>query len=253
MSSFFTFIGSLLRSLWLRLTAPAPPPVVAPAPSRPLTSQQAQANLASIALSSSVDLGPMPTTGGIIHAIDAAIADEIAALAVRYASQYGIKLSILASYLYQESRFDPNAVNPNKQLAKPGESELDAFRHTDSGLGQLDGETLLGMPELQGQSLAEIEATAYNPDWALNTMCSIIAANATQIAAAVQADAALQKAVFDYAGNDLRVVQANAYNEGDEGTLDALRAATASGPANLAYGKEVVERADKWAAVLDVP
>ncbi len=216
----------------------------APAPTKPLADPAA--TLVAYLESQSISIGPMLRTGGVIHALTPSTATADAAAILKYAAQYALKVSLVTSYVEQESRGDVRAIDPNDQDAKPGETPAQAFAHADLGIAQLDGATLEAMPEFEGATIPAIEAKAYDSDWAINQLCRIVAANQRELIADFVADPSLVKAIPN---GDVRIAYANAYNAGVRGTTLTLRSATP----NLAYGQQVVARADKLAPLLDGP
>ena len=125
-------------------------------------------------------------TGGVIHKITPGTAASDAAAIRAAAKKYGRKISELTSYVEQESRGDDHAENPNRQVAKPGESAAQAFAHEDVGAAELDGATLEAMPELKGASIATIAAKAFDSMWAIDKLASIVVENEQQFRVALK-------------------------------------------------------------------
>jgi hypothetical protein len=238
----WAFLASLPATILTWLTRPAPP--VVPAPSPTPAPIDMLAVLTQYVESQQITAGPFPGTGGTLVANTPAQSAAVASAAIALAAKYGIKLSMLISYVMQESKGSVLAIDPNDSDAVPGETPSQAFAHTDIGIAQLDGATLLGMPEFANSTIAEIEAKAYDPAWSLDQMCQIIASNTSQMTNAFAVDASLAKAV---PGGDIRIAIANCYNSGYTGTINTLR----SGAPQLGYGEEVVTRADSLVSLLD--
>jgi len=243
--SFFRFLASLVRSAVVLFCRPAAPsaPVATPAvpgePSKPSVAL----TLERIILSETESIGPMPRTGGVIHAVDAAEAKIVAAALIDAAHAHGLAVSLLAGYARTESDFDPHADDPNWQDRQPNETAADAFRHDDVGEAQIDGAGLLLMPEFRGKTILQIRAAADDPAWAFEHMAQIIISDREQLDVAFLADPSL---VAKIPNGDKRIAYANSYNAGVHGTINALRSATPK----LAYGSKVVARADGWASLL---
>jgi len=108
--------------------------------------------------------GPSPRTGGVAHRLTDADAATVAELIEQYALA-PLDPAMMCAWFRGESYFDPGAINPNNQDAKPGETPEEAFLHTDLGIGQFDGKELLGM--LPGLSWQDAESKAFDPFWAI--------------------------------------------------------------------------------------
>jgi hypothetical protein len=249
LSAFFAAMFAALVKLFSKTTpepapapapAPSPEPSPAPAPS-PTPAPTPATQITAWLLSITRNVGPMATTGGVIHEIDAATAAQEAALIVSNAAASGLKRSILCSFIKDESLGDPNATDPNLDSLPPNADASAQFLNTDFGLAQINGSTLAAMPALAGMSIAEMTAKAYDMTWALEQMCSIIAGNIAQITAAFAANPKLLAATPN---QDIRVAWCNAYNAGVQGTIDSLE----SSSPDLSYGLNIVTVADTLTA-----
>jgi len=128
-------------------------------------------------------LGPLASTGGTIHLITDAQAVVVtkalynAAVAIE-SKLYTIGLTLdtflplLFAWVRGESGFDPACINPNNNLAKPGESAYDTFMHTDWGLAQVNGSILNGL--LPDYPWEQQRDTALDPEWASVRMVATI-------------------------------------------------------------------------------
>jgi hypothetical protein len=250
MKNFWSFLGSLVQDLFVILTRPTPPlaPVVTPAtPSSP-AKPDVLATLTQLILSQTESLGPMPGTGGVIHTVSATTAATIASLIVEDAQLFGIKVSLVASLIRGESDFDPAAIDPNDQDAKPGETAAQAVAHTDFGIEQEDGATAIGDPQFAGFSLSAIEAKLLDPVYGVRYVVQTLADNINFAQAAFVADPSLAKKVPN---GDPTVLACEAYNAGQTGALHIAHTAGAVASA-WAYGLGVVTRAATWSPLLDV-
>lgn len=200
------------------------------------------ATLTSIILSETREFGPSPKTGGHLHQIDAATAKHVATLIATHAPQHGLEPAFVAAGLCGESRFDPNAINPNWQDAKPGENATDAFLHTDLGIGQFDGATIYNYPEMKGLSIAAIQAKACDPEWAIPAFCTFVKKLLDNTAIEVSADPSL---LANTANRDERILATEAYNAGLHGA-----AHIAHQRGDMSYGERWVQRYLSYDALL---
>jgi hypothetical protein len=127
--------------------------------------------LYELVLKERISIGPTDT-GGIIHLITDEVAAAVttalynAATATPPAGTMtpGAFVSLLFAWVRGESGFDPQAIDPNKDRAKPGETPQETFLHTDYGLGQYDGSELAGLfPDFEWEQQM---ARAYDITWA---------------------------------------------------------------------------------------
>lgn len=214
-----------------------------------LAAQFATANAAStpdpvyaIMRAQNYAIGPMPTTGGIIHLVDeTTLMHEAALIEQGVQNAQRLTISLALAWITGESRFDCQAINPNNQLAEPNESPLDAFKHADLGIGQFDGATLLAMPEFAGKSIEEIKAKAFDPNWAIPYFCTYADDLLGWANDTMSGDAAISAACK----GDSRLLGIEAYNAGRTG---AVRLARMGAP--LTYAQSILARAASFEKVL---
>jgi hypothetical protein len=171
-------------------------------------------------------------SGAVIHLVTSAQAAHIDALISEYGTLF-VNRPMLAAWICGESLFDAQAINPNNQEA---EKKPNVFERTDYGLVQIDGLYMSGHPGMAGLTQDEMIAKALDPEWAIKDLV------ATAEGLLAWSLTLSKEQLRDYAP---RVVAFNAYNEGREGTLDAI----ARGDA-LLYGKNLAARVDQFAALL---
>lgn len=95
-------------------------------------------------------------TGARLHKLGAEDAERLAPLILAAARRYNVPLAYLMAAICQESRFDPNARNPNGQRTWEG---------TDHGIAQLSGRVL---------AAAGVDRTKpYDPAWAVDYMARL--------------------------------------------------------------------------------
>jgi hypothetical protein len=242
-------LGGWLKTIISYLT-PNPPPVTvltddASAPKIAMASAvsakptiDVQATLKSYILSRTKAFGPSPTTGGIIHTIDAATADKLASLIVLYGAKYDLEPAFIAAGIAGESLYDPLAVNPNYQDAKSkNETAEDQFLHTDIGLCQFDGATLVAadgiFADLAGCTYAQIKAKAYDCDWAVDHFCAFV----SKLLADTNEEVYLNPKLLDNikantVRDRTRTLAVEAYNSGETGAEALAKSGT-----DLSYGE----------------
>ena len=166
--SILTNIASWFVTVWEWILAalayfnkpplPSPDPNVAPA-----------ATAYEIIMSESRSIPPMPGTGGVIHPVDTDDATYIATQVVANNATTNLIVLKLA-WIKNESRFDKNALDPNLELDKPGQTQDEKEQHWDIGLAQFTLATLKSdfAEQFAGKTDDEIMATAYDLEWALN-------------------------------------------------------------------------------------
>jgi hypothetical protein len=186
-------------------------------------------------------IGPMPGTGGIIHRIAPAVATQVVA-DIRKGAGGDLTAALATAWIQCESRFDPQAIDPNDQDATPGETPAQAAQHADIGIGQFDMSTLEAMPEFVGQSVAAIEAKAEDPDWGVAAFCTFASGLLAAAKASCKADPTILNLVPD---RDYRVVGIQAYNSGPTGALAMARSG-----GGFAYAMKVLQTMDDVEMVL---
>jgi hypothetical protein len=153
-------------------------------------------------------------SGSQIGVIDAQEATLIAGCIQAMAGTYPLAtVAILAAWIAGESLFDPRAINPNNQEAKPGESAQDIFFRTDYGLVQVDGRYMSSHNQMQGLTQEQMLEKVYDPAWAVEDL----AITATKLL--TWSRTLTPKACGPYLP---LVVGFNAYNKGQEGTLKLI-------------------------------
>lgn len=187
-------------------------------------------------------IGPMPVTGGIIHRLSDRDLLFNLSLIEESAKKQGLDLALVLAWVCGESRFDHLAINPNLQSKKPGETEEEAFRHADIGIGQFDGATLLGMPEFKDRPFREVQKTAFDPAWAIPYFCKYVADLFAWAKRSIDIEPFL--ASGDPARNTPRLA-IQAYNAGRSG---ALQLARLRGP--MKYADSILARRDTFAKAL---
>jgi hypothetical protein len=241
-SNLLAFLAGLPSTIATFLTRPAPPlPPVSP--TAPI---DVHANLVKLILSRTESLGPMPTTGGVLHEVSAAQADNIATLIIAASKSSGVRVSLIQSLIDGESKDDPNAEDPNDQLDTPGETAEQKAQHEDLGIEQEDVSTAEGNPSFKGLTLAQLEAKLMDPAYGVSFVAATLAENIQWAKAAFVADPQL---VNEVPNGDPEVMGCHAYNSGQRGAIDIARNDGLKGP--WSYGLGVVERAAGWAALLD--
>lgn len=159
-------------------------------------------------------------SGGRIHRVNRHDAHTIALYvnSVAYQNKAGeLSIALLLAWLSGESRCDPRAYNPNKQLAKPNETEEEAFSHADIGIAQFDGAGLRARPEFAHESVEAIKQIAFTIDWAIPAFAlyveELLAWAKVQIIKPTW-----PTLTYDYAA-DYLLLAAQAYNVGRDGAL----------------------------------
>jgi hypothetical protein len=120
----------------------------------------------------SVEIGPLPVTGGVIHRLTDAQITDVAALIRAASSKWNVPLATLAGWICVESRFDPSAYNPNNQHALPDSTDFDEFLRADIGIAQIDGRYLFSWPGMAGLTWQAQKAQAFDPTWAVDAFAS---------------------------------------------------------------------------------
>jgi len=244
-------IGALLHFLFAFLTKTIPAFFAQPAaPNGPIADRPGHidriATLAAKMESRTIAIGPLPRTGGVVHLVSKENAANVASIIVEAADRYQEDEALIAALIDGESRGDAQAINPNLQLAQPGESTHAAMSHTDYGLEQEDGATALGDPRFSGLSDAEIVGRLLSPIYGVDFVCSTLQRNLDWAHRLLTQEPTLASAVPT--GLDaIEVIGCNAYNAGPTGTKNSLH----STKPNLAYGIGVVTKANDWRALLD--
>jgi hypothetical protein len=207
--------------------------------------------LVAIILSETADLGPFPTTHGVIHKITPDMASEIAAL-IRQNVTPRVDVALAQAWIRTESIDDPAAIDPNANKAKPNEPEEEAFAHTDIGLGQFDGATLEGMPEFAGKSPSQITAIVEDPHWAVPAFFRY----ADSLLVRAAAHCAQEPSLLQGCGGDSRRLGIEAYNKGfgESGRGGALAIARRGqyNPDDWKYANLVLRRREQYAAKLGI-
>lgn len=118
-------------------------------------------NIADLIISETAQMGPFELSGGVIHKVTPEIAQHVADGIARAQDAFRVPAALMCAVLRGESRFDPDAFDPNLQRA-PGATDIkggtwpddaSAAKHTDYGLAQVNGDmTYLGV-EAIGKSL----------------------------------------------------------------------------------------------------
>lgn len=200
------------------------------------------ASVKAIILSETREFGPSPHTGGHLHKLTDAKAQKVAELIVSSGPQYKLEPAFVAAGLCGESRFDPDAINPNWQDATKGEVAHAAFLHTDLGLAQFDAATLASEPEFKGLSDEAIRAKAMDPEWAVPAFCKFVRALLDATQKEVAADPSLLVNVPDH---DVRILATTAYNAGLHG---AAHLAHTHG--DFSYGVRWMSNYNKYSTLL---
>jgi hypothetical protein len=239
-----TFIKSLFQSLLIILTRPHPPLPIVATPTKPAPDKITV--LAQLIESRTIAIGPLPTTGGVIHQVTKSQAVALAGIIVKSAAQNRVRLSQLQSLLDGESRDDAKAINPNRQDAKPGETAAQALDHEDVGIEQEDVTTAKGDPQFAKLTDSQIIDKLLDPLYGVDFAASILRNNLERARKDFAANPALAKLVPN---GDPDILGFEAYNTGYEGAMAiALRDGVKG---NWKYGVGAVDRANGWAALLD--
>jgi hypothetical protein len=201
----------------------------------------AKATLVDIIMSQTMNYSSS-TTGGHLCKISLDTAIKVAAVIEATAPKYGLTVPLVAAGIRGESDFDPAAVDPNNQDAKPGETPDQAILHTDIGIGQFDGATLVAKPEFKGCTLCQIEAKAYDMNWAIPAYCAFVEG----LIAATKSEVALYPDLLVNTPNhDYMVLALQAYNSGVHGAAEMARA-----KGSFSYGLAWLQRSGQYAAIL---
>lgn len=173
-------------------------------------------------------------SGSVIHVITPAQATAIAAQIRITAAKYPrLTVEGLAAHLFQESWFDPNAINPNNQEGHKGDTPEQVFQRTDFGMAQVDGRFISGHPGMAGLTEAQEIALADSFVWAIEDMAFTDNHNL------LWADNWVKATGTVWTANQLGF---NAYNKGIQGTIKQIGAA-----GQPKYGIEVDNRATVYA------
>ncbi len=231
-----SFLVSLLRTLLVWLD-------------RQITSLQPAADpLAALILRENVPFGPSPVTGGHAGAITAATAATLASFMRCSATKYGVDVAAVASIARGEGDNDPNAIDPNNQDAKPGETPTQALEHEDVGIEQEDVRTAEGDPQFAGKTPQQIVPILADPAYGIDFIAKTHAANLAWARGEFKSAAMLPTSVPN---GDVRILAYQAYNSGQSG---ALAIAIKNGRAgNWAYGLSMAPREDRYRAALNEP
>jgi soluble lytic murein transglycosylase-like protein len=178
--------------------------------------------LEDIITSESLNIGPLPKTGGVIHQLNASQVLQVAALIRAASKKYGVPLAILAGWLCVESRFDPHAVNPNNQNAKPGDDAYAIYKRTDYGIAQVDGRYMSDWFKGMAYTWQQMSERAMDPVWAVDAFGSRAADLLKQ-----------------YQGNNIDAFEA--YNVGSAGETEMIKEGEP-----LVYGERVQSFVDKF-------
>lgn len=196
--------------------------------------------LVALILSENHAAGPFLTTGGVIHRDTPEEAVQVAKFLREYAPAFNVRLSLTASVARGEGDFDPSAIDPNNQDAKPGETPEEALLHEDVGEEQEDVSTAEGDPAFKGLTLEQIIRELMNPDYGAKFICSVTAANIEWARQQFAADPSLLSIV---PFGDPEVLGVQAYNLGKNGALKYARA----GGGDWKYALSMLTRAKGWA------
>lgn len=170
-------------------------------------------------------------SGSVIHALTPAQIAQIAKLMDTYATDL-VPLWLLAAHGCQECLFDFNAINPNNQLGHPEtDTDIQKFLRTDYGFAQVDGRYMAGHHGMAGLSMAQMIAKSFDPVWAVQDMVLVDSAN-------INWAKTLSPTIAGTLPTQRMEIALQAYNTGQTGTLEALRAGHP-----LPYGDEVWARA----------
>lgn len=205
---------------------------------RLFTGPQSSDPLVALILANTIAIGPMPRTHGVVHRVSLNDAILVAGLIRQYAKAFVVRVSLVWALINQESRADANAIDPNAQLDKPGETADQKAEHSDLGIEQEDVSTAEGDPEFKGLTLAQIEMRLLSPDYGVRFVCATLSRNISRARQAFADDPSLKNKVPN---GDPEVLGVTAYNAGFTG---ALRIAHTSGlGGNWSYGLGIVARA----------
>ena len=120
-------------------------------------------SIARLILQETAALGPFPWSGGVIHKVDEATAQQVADEIAKAQDAWGTEVCLQCAIIRKEGRFDPDAFDPNLQHA-PGANPIlhlggkwpdqhTQDMHTDFGICQVNGDsTYLGAANV-GRSL----------------------------------------------------------------------------------------------------
>jgi hypothetical protein len=183
-----------------------------------------------------IPVGPLPNTGGVVHKITPEKAQEVAADILAGCLKYKVAVADVAAQMCQESRFDPEAENPNHQHDdEPG----DPLEHDDVGIEQED--IKVAEAEFPGKSTFDIRILLLDLNYGVDYVCRTVAENLTWAQRAFQKDPSLADRVPN---GDYRVLGFHAYNHGKNGSLAIALVDGVHG--NWTYGLGVAERAQKY-------
>lgn len=231
-----TFLTALLG--WLQSVVSA----VSPHPSPKVTVNSSITTLKSIILSETRTFGPSPRTGGTIHTVNALTAETVANLIINKSKEFDLDPALIAAGICGESLFDPTAINPNHQDAKPGETAHEAFLHTDLGLCQFDAATLIGSPEFAGKNDAAIKTQAMDPNWSVPAFCKFV----EKLIHDAKSEVGLEPSLLDNVpDHNFLIFALEAYNAGEHG---AMHIAHAKG--SFSYGQHWVDKYKAYAKIL---
>lgn len=172
--------------------------------------------LTALIIQENAPFGPSPKTGGKINKISAATAQQVAQLLIAACTAETFSVPLAAAWIRGESRFDPNALNPNLQDAKhPNETPEEVFHHTDVGIGQIDGNSLAGL--LPGLTWEQQRDKALDPTWAVPMAVKLMVG---LFEWAKEQDAFLHRVgISPNYGLDYLLLCCEAYNVGKSGAL----------------------------------
>jgi len=208
-------------------------------------------SLQKIILANNKAFGPSPITGGIIHRISAPTALIVATVIDANAPiitavlgcSHNEAVALLAAGIKGESRFDPRAINPNKNKARPNETPAAAFGRHDLGLCQFSARVVSMDADNAGLSPAQIQAECENPAYAVPRFARAVAKLLIDAHAAVATDPTLLEGVPN---RDPRILAFTGYNAGETGAKTLARANR-----GMPYGQNWVDTAAAFLAILN--
>jgi hypothetical protein len=204
-----------------------------------------------------------PVTGGVTHLLTAAealaIASELIAVADSLYSTFGsyyfkdltAALAYVLAHVKNESLFDPNASDPNLQTIPAGQTQTaeQIFMHTDIGLAQIDGSTLMG--EANGASWEAMMAKAFT----LSGGAAYFEQEALSNLSSARTHCALSPTLLQAVDKRPIILAIEAYNAGFQGALDIAAAHPVSSTAafnvaNWGYAMNILADAEAYATQL---
>jgi len=207
-------------------------------------------SLTTIILSETRAFGPSPITGGVIHKINAVTAETVA-LAIEEAApilQAVLKgdieesVAFLAAGICGESRFDPNAINPNLNKFKHGETVNEAFGRHDLGIAQFSARVVSLDPGMAGLTNEQIQTKAMDVNFAIPRFAHCVAKLLTDTRNEVLADSSLLNNVPN---KDVHILALEGYNTGEHGAKLREQA-----DETMTYGSNWVAKATSYLKIL---